>query len=99
MQWDAVGDDLRGEERDAGDHQQEAVEGRATLEQRSPAKEKERCCISHSTRWSTSDFEIRSSRVRIHSDAKKNAGDLKLVKYTFVIKIGTGGHFTIWQQD
>ena len=46
MQWDAVGDDLRGEERDAGDHQQEAVEGRATLEQRSPAKEKERCCIT-----------------------------------------------------
>ena len=39
MQGNAVGDDLGGEEGDAGDHQQEAVEGRAALEQRSPGKD------------------------------------------------------------
>ena len=46
MQRDAVGDDLRGEEGHARDHQQEAVESGAAFEQRSPETQTSRCSVS-----------------------------------------------------
>ena len=41
VERDAVGDDLRGEEDDAGDDEEQAVERRAALEQGGPGRKKD----------------------------------------------------------